>query len=77
MTLHHLTLFSGDIEAFSLTDEFFPPGSYVLNIEAIDVLGQSAILDVPFTLAGIVRCGIVLLYCCSIPGKCPWVLKRN
>lgn len=53
--MHHLTLLPGDIEAFTVTDDLLPPGSYVLNIEAIDVLGQSAVLDVPFTLTGILR----------------------
>ena len=39
---------------FSVTDDNLPPGNYLLTIEATDVLGQSATLDVPFTLTGTV-----------------------
>ena len=75
--MRHLTSFSGDIEAISVTDEDLPPGSYVFNIEAIDVLGQSATFDVQFTVTGIVRCVIAVLYYHSVPVKHPWALKHN
>ena len=45
---------------FSVTDENLTPREYVLIINATDVLGQSASLNVPFTLTGIMRCVTVL-----------------
>ena len=46
---------------FFVTDDFLPPGGYNLNIEATDVLGQSATLDVPFTLTGTLGCIAIVL----------------
>lgn len=46
---------------FSITDENLPVGGYVLTIVATDVLGQSAILEVPFTLTGTLRCVTIII----------------
>ena len=51
---------------FSVTDENLFPGSYLLTIEATDVLGQSATLDVPFTLIGRVGMDVLPLFWCYV-----------